>query len=136
MAEFSIEKIKEMLAPLYYEKGLQLVLLFGSIANEKGNRESDIDIGFLFEKPVDILDLTNRVIQLLKTDNVDVVDLCHASPLLRFSAIRKGKLLYEQRPGIFNAFQSLTFRIYVDTKKLRKTQEKAIQQFLIERKLI
>ncbi|MEM3036346.1 MAG: nucleotidyltransferase domain-containing protein, partial [Thermoplasmata archaeon] len=93
MAEFSIEKIKEMLAPLYCEKGLQLVLLFGSIANEKGNRESDIDIGFLFEKPVDILDLTNRVIQLLKTDNVDVVDLCHASPLLRFSTIRKGKLL-------------------------------------------
>lgn len=136
MSELSIKKIKEKLAPLYCEKGLQLVLLFGSIANEKGNKESDVDIGFLFEKPVDILDLTNRVIQLLKTDNVDVIDLRRSSPLLRFSAILKGKVLYEQRPGIFNALKSLTFRIYVDTKKLRITQEKAIQQFLIERKLI
>jgi predicted nucleotidyltransferase len=135
MANFKIEQIKGKLAPLFDEEGLQLVLLFGSVASGKEYRESDIDLGFLFNKPIDILDLTNRVIRLLRTDRVDVIDLSRASPLLKYSAIRHGKLLFEQTPGLFNIFQSLTFRIYVDTKKLRVAQEKAIQYFLEERGL-
>ncbi len=136
MTEFNIEKIKDMVAPLFNEKGLQLILLFGSVASGKEYRESDIDLGFLFDKPVDILALTNRVIQLLKTDRVDVVDLSRASPLLKYSAIRTGKALFEQTPGLFNIFQSLTFRIYVDAKKLRDAQERAIHNFLEERGLM
>lgn len=136
MDELNIKEIKEKLTPLFGEKGLELILIFGSIAKGKGNKKSDIDIGFLFEKPVDILDLTNRVIQLLKTDNIDVVDLHRAGPLLKLSAILNGKVLYEKKTGAFNEFQSLTFRIYVDTKKLRKAQEKVIQHFLMEKKLL
>ncbi|NWG04853.1 MAG: nucleotidyltransferase domain-containing protein [Syntrophaceae bacterium] len=136
MAEFKTEQVKDKLAPIFKEEGLQLVLLFGSVASGKEYKKSDIDLGFLFDRPIDILALTNRVIQLLKTDKVDVVDLRRASPLLKFSAIRQGKLLFEQTLGLFNVFQSLTFRIYVDTKKLRDAQEKAIQNFLGERGLI
>lgn len=135
MTEFNIGKIKDRLAPLFNEEGLQLILLFGSVASGKEYRESDIDLGFLFDKPVDILALTNRVIQLLRTDRVDVVDLSRASPLLKYSAIRTGKALFERAPGLFNIFQSLTFRIYIDTIKLRDAQEKAIHNFLVERGL-
>jgi predicted nucleotidyltransferase len=136
MTKFNIEEIKDKLAPLFNEEGLRLVLLFGSVASGKEYQESDIDLGFLFDKPIDILVLINRVIQLLKTDRVDVIDLRRASPLLKYSAIRQGKVLFEQTPGLFNIFQSLTFRIYVDTKKLRDAQEKAIHNFLGERGLI
>src|SRR4030043_1782238 len=127
MTKFNIGEIKDSLTPLFSEEGLRLVLLFGSVASGKECKESDIDLGFLFDRPIDILGLTNRVIQLLRTDRVDVVDLSRASPLLKYSAIRQGEALFEQTPGLFNIFQSLTFRIYVDSKKLRDAQEKAFQ---------
>lgn len=136
MTKFNVDEIKNNLAPLFNDEGLQLVLLFGSVASGKEYHKSDIDLGFLFDRPIDILSLTNRVIQLLRKDKVDVVDLRRASPLLKFLAIRQGKVLFEQRLGLFNAFQSLTFRIYVDTKKLRDAQEKVIQNFLGERGLV
>ncbi|GAN35373.1 MAG: nucleotidyltransferase domain-containing protein [Candidatus Brocadia sp. AMX2] len=132
----SIEEIRKGLSPLFHDEGLRLVLLFGSAVSGKIHKKSDIDLAFLFDKPVDILTLTNRVIRLLHTDNVDVIDLKRASPLLKFSAVKSGMLLYEREPGMFNEFYSLAFRMYVDTKKLRDAQAKAIQLFLKTRGLV
>ncbi len=128
--EISIEDIKNRLEPLLKEEGLQLVLLFGSAVTGRMHKRSDIDLAFLFDKPVDILLLTNKVIRLLHADNVDVVDLRHASPLLKFSIVKNGALVYEKEQGIFNEFYSLAFRRYIDTKKMRIAQTKAIKHFL------
>jgi predicted nucleotidyltransferase len=126
----SFEEIKKRLAPIFKDEGLKLVLLFGSAILGKVHKQSDIDIAFLFNRPVDILSLTNRIIRLLHADNIDIVDLSRASPLLKFSVVKNGKLLYERLPGMFNEFYSLAFRMYVDTKKLRDAQEIAIKHFL------
>ena len=133
---YSVKEIKEKLTPLFEEGGLQLVLLFGSMASGKTHERSDIDLGFLFDEPQDILALTNRVIRLLRSDRVDVVDLRHANPLLNFIAATKGELLYERSPGLFNSFYSLAFRRYIDTKKLRNAQEKFISSYVRERGLL
>ena len=133
---YSINEIKEKLIPLFEEEGLQLVLLFGSVASGKTSKQSDIDFAFLYDRPVDILALTNRVIRLLHADRIDVVDLHHASPLLKFSAVRQGRLLYERAPGLFNSFYSLAFRRYIDTKKMRDARRKGIKHFLEEKGLI
>ena len=131
----SINEIKEKLSPLFKEERLQLTLLFGSVVSGRIHSKSDIDLAFLFDGPADILTLTNRVIRLLHTDRVDVVDLRHASPLLKFSAAKQGTLLYERTPGLFNSFYSLAFRRYVDTQKMREAQGKAIKHFLEEKGL-
>ncbi len=131
----SVEEIRKRLLPLCGDKGLKLVLLFGSVVTGAVHKKSDIDLAFLFDKPADILALTNRVIRLLHTDTVDVVDLRRASPLLKFSAVKSGMLLYEKEPGLFNEFYSLAFRRYVDTKKLRDAQAVSIRQFLKSRGL-
>ncbi|OHB40842.1 MAG: hypothetical protein A3K25_03700 [Planctomycetes bacterium RIFOXYB12_FULL_42_10] len=131
----SIEEIRNRLSPLFADEGLRLILLFGSVATGKVNKKSDIDLAFLFDKPIDMLALTNRVIRLLRTDNIDVIDLRRASPLLKYSAVRHGKPLYEREPGMFNEFYSLAFRMYVDTKKLRDAQAVSIKQFLKSRGL-
>ena len=133
---YSLSEIKEKLTPLSKEEGLQLVLLFGSVASGKMYKQSDIDLGFLYDGSVDILDLTNKVIRLLHNDRVDVIDLRYASPLLKFSAARQGKLLYERSPGLFNSFYSLAFRRYIDTRKIREAQGNAIEHFLEEKGLI
>ena len=129
------EDIKSKLSPLFKEPDLRLVILFGSAAAGQMHKRSDIDLAFLFDRPVDILDLTNRVIRLLHTDNIDIVDLKKANPLLRFSAVRNGKLLYEKEPGTFNSFASLAFRMYVDTKKLRDALETFIKNYLHEKEM-
>ncbi|MFN3533053.1 MAG: type VII toxin-antitoxin system MntA family adenylyltransferase antitoxin [Candidatus Brocadia sp.] len=131
----SIEEIRKGLSPLFHDEGLRLVLLFGSAVSGKMHKKSDIDLAFLFDKPVDILALTNNVISLLHTDNVDVIDLKRTSPLLRYASVKNGMLLYEREPGMFNEFYSLAFRQYVDTKKLRDAQALAIKQFLKKRGL-
>lgn len=131
----SLEQLRENLAPLYGDSSLQLVLLFGSVASQRTHRRSDIDLAFLFDKPVDILSLTNKVIRLLHSDSVDVVDLRRASTLLKYSAARTGKVIYEQRPGAFAGFCSLAFRMYADTKKLRDARERVIEGFLASRGL-
>ncbi len=131
----SIVEIRERLTPLFQDEGLQFVLLFGSIASGKGNKQSDTDLGFLFDKPVDIVDLTNKIIRLLHFDDVDVVDLRRASPTLKFFAAKYGKVLFERSPGLFHEFYSLTFRRYIDTKKIRDAQSRTIQHFLEEKGL-
>jgi len=132
----SIEGIKDKLAPLFKDRGIKLVLLFGSAVLGNVHKESDIDLAFLFDRPVDILSLTNRVIRFLHADNIDVVDLRRASPLLKFSVVKNGRVLYEKLPGMFNEFYSLAFRMYVDTKKLRDAQEISINHFLREKGLM
>ncbi len=132
---FSVAEIARMLSPLFKEKELQLVLLFGSISSGVFHPQSDIDLAFLYEKPVDILDLTNKVIRLLHSDLVDIVDLRRASPLLAFSVAKQGRVLYEKSSGVFNIFYSLAFRRYVDTKKLRQAQARSIKSFLEARRL-
>jgi len=130
-ARRSIEEIREGLSPLFYDEGLRLVLLFGSAVSGKIHNKSEVDLAVLFDKPVDILALTNRVVRFLHTDQVDVVDLKRTSPLLRYVSVRHGKLLYERESGMFHEFYSLAFRRYVDTKKLRDAQAQSIQQFLL-----
>ena len=132
----SIDEIKQKLTPLFEEGGLQLVLLFGSAASGRMHKKSDIDLAFLYDRPVDVLELTNKVIKLLHTDSADVVDLQTASPLLGVSAAKHGKILYERSPGLFNSFYSLAFRRYIDTKKIRKGQEDSTKSFLEEKGLV
>jgi hypothetical protein len=74
--------------------------------------------------------MTNRVTRLLRSDAVDIVDLRTASPLLKYAALRDGKLLYERSPGLYLSAFSLAFRRYIDTKKLRDARRSAIRDYL------
>jgi predicted nucleotidyltransferase len=135
LQNFSPAEIKRELAPLFKDPGLQLVLLFGSRVSGKTHSKSDIDLGVLFDDPVNLVELTARIINLLHTDQVDVVDFRRASPLLNFAAARHGLLLYERSPSLFTQFYSLSFRRYVDTQKLRDAQKRSLQNFLSEKGL-
>jgi predicted nucleotidyltransferase len=132
----SINDIRDRLTPLFRKEGLQFVLLFGSIVKGSVHGKSDIDLGFLFDEPVDVLTLTNEVTKLLRSDRVDVVDLRRTSPLLKFCAAQKGKVLYERSNGLFNQFFSLAFRMYVDAKKLRDAQREMTKDFLEEKGVV
>jgi len=132
----SFQEIRERLTPLFSEEGLELIVLFGSAGTATMHNKSDIDLAFLFDRPMEILSMTNKVIRLLHTNKVDVVDLRHASPLLKYASVEKGRLIYERSPGVFNVFYSLSFRMYVDTRKLRDARAMGIKYFLEARGLV
>lgn len=119
----SVQDVEMCLQPLCDDPRLRLIVLFGSVAEKKTCARSDIDIAFLFDDSVDIVNLTNQVSRLLRTDSIDVVDVRRASPLLNYSIARSGIPVYEREKGMFNEFYSLAFRRYVDTAKLRAARE-------------
>lgn len=132
----SIEQIKERLAPLFESEDIQLVLLFGSTASGNVHKQSDIDLAFLLDTRFDVIEMTNRVTRLLRCDAVDIVDLRAAKPLLKYSAVKGGIVIYEKMAGIYNQFYSLAFRQFVDTRKLRDARQTSINNYLKAKGLV
>ncbi len=124
------DRLRDRLTPLYAQPGIQLVILFGSTVKGQKHRRSDLDLAILGDQPLDMVELTNHVITLTHVNDVDVIDLKRASPLLAMEVARSGRLLYEESPGRYAEFCSLAQRRFVDTAKLRAGKKEAIARFL------
>jgi predicted nucleotidyltransferase len=108
---------------------LRLVVLFGSTARGEPS-PADLDIGVLADHPVDTIDFTNRFIQELHFQGVDLTDLRTADPLLQILAARDGIPLFEAVPGEFDRFCSLAARRYADTAKFREMERDRVRDFV------
>ncbi len=84
--------------------GLELLLLFGSRARADAHARSDWDFGYVAADGFDAAALLAAVVETVGSDRVDLVDLRHASGLLRFRAARDGKVVYEARPRLAEQF--------------------------------
>jgi predicted nucleotidyltransferase len=82
---------------------VRLAVLHGSRARGDGAPDADWDIGIVGD--VDIAALAADLTAVLGTDAVDLVELDHASALLRFRAARDGVPLLERPAGSFERFQ-------------------------------
>jgi predicted nucleotidyltransferase len=124
----SLERIRRAAQQFGRESGARLIVLFGSAARA-GGRPRDVDIGILCDGPLDAVAATNRFIQLLGLQEVDVTDLRRADPLLLALAARDGIPLFERGPGAFAAFASLAARRFADTRKFRDAERDEVQAF-------
>ena len=109
-----IEKIAEK-----YQ--LKLVLLFGSQAIDKTHSESDIDIGYLPERPLDFekeYHLNYEFTNVFQKDRLDTVDIAKAPPLLLYAIFQHPQVLFRKNELTFHAYQSYAFKKYVETKPL------------------
>jgi predicted nucleotidyltransferase len=109
---------------------LELAVLFGSTVKGRPGRRSDVDLAVRCVGAADLDSLYLVLAPRLGTDRLDLVDVRRASPLLMMEVARSGRLLYENRAGVFRQFQSLASRRYCDTAKLRRAQRRAIHAFL------
>jgi predicted nucleotidyltransferase len=105
------------------QTGLRMVVLFGSAARGE-ERPEDLDLGVLGSdrEAVDAVDLTNRFTVAMGRQDVDVVDLGRADPVLLMLVARDGIPLYERTPSEFACFYSLAARRFADTKKFRDAE--------------
>jgi predicted nucleotidyltransferase len=84
--------------------GLELLILFGSRARGDSHPESDWDFGYLATPGFGPYNLLARLVVLLGTDRIDLVNLNRTNGLLRFRVAAEGQTLFEARPGSFEDF--------------------------------
>jgi len=125
---------REKIAELAERYQLRLVLLFGSQATGLTHPQSDVDIGFLAERPIE--DYTTRfnmeeeVRHIFNRGDLELVDLSATTPLLQRNASRDGVLLYESEKGNFVRFQVIALRQFIETAPLRRLRHERIQELV------
>ena len=124
------------LSELCFEFGLAFTALFGSSLKEGRAFKKDFDFAVLALTPLSDdqeRELTGRFCRILKSNDVDLVVLNFASPLLQYEVARGAKLLYERAPGSFNDFRNLAIRKWNDNRKFTDLKIDYIKDFIKER---
>ena len=108
--------IQDLHAVAARQRGLTLLVLFGSRARGDAAAHADWDFGFLSDSSVDSLTVMAALAEAVGSERLDLVDLARASGLLRYRAARDGVLVYEARPGIFDRFRFEAARFWYDAE--------------------
>ena len=139
IADSHLAELKEMLV----KHGVVLAYLFGSQAEGRARPSSDVDIAVLL--PYDTprskffdarLSLTNELMDLLHKNEVDVVVLNEATPLLAYQVLKNGKVLYEDsrtRPRV--GFIVRVMKQYMDTEHFRQLSLKYLNVSMAQYRL-
>jgi predicted nucleotidyltransferase len=111
----------------YFSTRSQFVLayVFGSQAQGRAHRRSDLDVAVLLaDEPADEecteqrLEVIGDLMRLLATNEVDVLILNQSPLVMRYQVIRKGALIYyRQRQEAIN-FRVETLNLYFDFKPI------------------
>jgi hypothetical protein len=136
----SIEQLKsERVSDLLADNGVLLAYVFGSQARGEAGPLSDVDVAVLFAPNLNKTDRFRRVIAvanelsvILQRDDVQVIDLNDASPLLRHRVYYDGQALFCPDDAVRVRFETTALRDYVDTAPLRRLKEKFLYQRFVE----
>lgn len=125
-----IDIFKPQLIELFKAHDVVLAYLFGSHAKGTAGTGSDVDIAVLFADDVPQTEYGRRMVQIntevvgiFHINDVDVVVLNIAPPLLAFQVTEHGICLYDPEHRRVR-FEVAVFNRYVDTQPLRDMQWK------------
>lgn len=93
-----VEVLDRIAAVAGSTEGVEVLVLIGSRARGDARPGSDWDFGVVATPGWDLLGFRAAAVEVLGTDDVDVVDLARATALLRYRAASEGRLLFERRP--------------------------------------
>ena len=92
--------------------------LFGSLAKGKPLPLSDVDIAVYLSESSDVLEkkleILGELIDILETDEIDLVILNEAPLALRMKILENKKLIVDNAPSLRHRYESLTMREYFD----------------------
>ena len=127
MVPRDLKSIEAAIAPLLDARPEVLTAhLFGSVVTGRTRKDSDVDIAVLVSDKVMKrnpfkyrLALMAELMRVLQRDDVDLIILNEAPPLLAHRVLSRGKLISERSPSARVAFQVRTVNRYVDTQPMR-----------------
>jgi predicted nucleotidyltransferase len=128
----AINILKNNLEVFSEKYDIQLIYIFGSYAKGKNNKNSDLDIAVLLKKdynPLDKLSLIGDFIDTFKRDDIDLVILNTANPVLEHQVIKHGKLVYMKDEDIKITYEVRVLKEYMDMEYFRNTQMEYIRQW-------
>jgi predicted nucleotidyltransferase len=130
------------LAAALDREGVVAAKLIGSQGRGNAGPLSDIDIGVWYQPGLDSaarlqlrLDLIHAAVRALGTEEVDVVLLNDATPLMRHRAIRDGRGLVERDPKVRVRLEARALLEYLDTKPLRAELARGLRHRIEEDRL-
>ena len=110
-----------------------LAVLYGSHARGQAGPLSDVDVVVLLERSFDSehyfdrrLEIIGRLMQVLNTNEVDVIILNQAPLALQYRVARDGIVLYSRHHDHLIEFVSQTVSRYLDFKPVIERHERAI----------
>ncbi|KJU85994.1 DNA polymerase beta domain-containing protein [Candidatus Magnetobacterium bavaricum] len=127
--------------PCFFER-IQFVVfavLFGSFAEGRATRISDVDIGLYTQRDIDLLELGGVIsdLEAVCHRRVDVVilnGLYKINPALAYEIVSKGLLILCRDNDSFIDFKRETFLYYLDTAYLRLSVEESLGRRIGERR--
>lgn len=109
---------------------LKLILMHGSQVSGKNHPKSDTDIAIMpTNSKLDILEAYADFAKFYKLDNVDIVDLSTANPLLQMMIARKNKLLLGDAMDYHN-FIETAYKKYSDYLPYLKMESDFVRKSL------
>ena len=98
--------------------------LFGSFGREKHLPLSDVDIAVYIQEPTVVqekkMEILGALIDILQTDEIDLVVLNTASLPLRMRILENKKVVVDREPFMRHRYESLTMREYFDFSILER----------------
>ena len=138
-----MENLQELTAHLRSRPEVLLAYLFGSAAQGRTHSLSDVDIAVLVDE-VQFRELDGRtpwgyqaslsaeLAGILQRDDVDLVLLHGAPPLLKHQVVRFGRVLFSRDEEIRVDFEVRVHQEYLDTKHLREIQQAYLYETIRE----
>ena len=103
---------------------VQFVYLFGGLAKGDPTPLSDLDLAIYLSPEEHMserkLEILGKLIDILQTDEIDLVILNRAPLPLRMQILKSRKILVDKAPFKRHAYESLTMREYFDFSFIEK----------------
>ncbi len=122
---------KQKINKIAKKYGLKLVLLFGSFANGKTHKDSDLDIAIMGGKKIDFekqIKLANNFSQIFKRD-IDLSIINTANPLLLFQISKNARIIFGSELDFYK-FRLHAFHRYNDYLPYFKMEEDFNKKFI------
>lgn len=126
----SKEKIMREIAQKY---DLRLVLLFGSrVEGKQLHQESDFDVAYLSKRKLDLMEEAKMMLAMtpyFHSENIDLVNLKNASPLLYYGVFDKCQVLFQEDELLFPTLRVYAFRKYVEMQPIYELKHQRLVEY-------
>lgn len=107
------DKIKLKATELAHKYNIDMIVLFGSYADNTATKKSDVDIAYTRSEPLsfdDQISIGSELAYFYGTEAVDVVYLNKTSPAFMYQIMKKSKLLFSKNSLFFPSFFSYAIK--------------------------
>lgn len=112
-------KISDLKNYFSLNQNILAVWIIGSYGTEYQREESDIDLALLLDHDINLMDemeISQNISDIIKFENIDIVNLKKAPITLQFKALKEGRQIYEKDFIKVSDYMENVFNRYRDEK--------------------